>query len=83
MRMTLTLDDDIAGRLEEETRRSGKSLKEIVNSLLRLGFSAANDTAAAGKPFVVRARHLGKPAPGLDLDNVAELLEQVEGPGHL
>lgn len=33
-------------------------------------------------PFKVSARDLGELKPGLNLNNVAELIEQVEGPLH-
>lgn len=79
MRTTLTLDDDVARLLEKESRRSGGSFKEVVNHFLRLGLLTTN--RHAHKPFVVRPRKLGLP-PGTSYDNVAELLESLEGPLH-
>lgn len=35
MRTTLTLDDDVAAILEAERRRTGESMREVVNRLLR------------------------------------------------
>ena len=80
MRTTLTLEKDVALRLKTEMRRSGRSLKETVNDLLRVGLENSRRTPQA-RPFRVRARPLGL-KPGLDYDNIGELLEQVEGPGH-
>lgn len=78
MRTTLTLDDDVAVKLKAESRRVGRPFKEIVNETLRAGL--ANRRAASPRTaFRVEARDLGL-KPGLSLDNVAELLEQVEGP---
>ncbi|PYS27035.1 MAG: hypothetical protein DMF75_21135 [Acidobacteria bacterium] len=37
MRTTLTLDDDVAAKLDADARRSGRSFKETVNHYLRLG----------------------------------------------
>lgn len=37
MRMTLTIDDDVAARIEEHRRRDGQSLTQVVNALLREG----------------------------------------------
>ncbi len=37
MRTTLTIEDDIAARIEERRRRDGQSLKQVVNTLLREG----------------------------------------------
>jgi len=81
MRTTLTLDDDVAAKLKAETRRSGKSFKDVVNEYLRLGLYAKK-TPPTGKPFRVEARDLGALRPGLNLDNIGDLLEQLEGPVH-
>jgi hypothetical protein len=78
MRTTLTLDDDVAAKLKAESRRAGRPFREIVNETLRRGL-ASQRAAGPRKPFKVKARDLGL-KPGLSLDNVAELLEQVEGP---
>lgn len=80
MRTTLTLDDDLARRLREQTRKNGKSFKDAVNEALRIGLN----TGKALKPesrFRVRARPLGL-RPGLSLDNISELLEQTDGASH-
>ena len=81
MRTTLTLDDDVAAKLKAESRRVGRPFREIVNEALRLGL-AQRRPAAPRKPFKVKARDLGDVRQGLSLDNVAELIEQVEGPLH-
>jgi plasmid stability protein len=81
MRTTLTLDDDVAARLKAEMRRHGKSLKETVNELLRLGLDAQNKRPRRER-FRIRPRDLGRLRPGLSLDNVGDLLEQLEGPAH-
>jgi predicted nucleic acid-binding protein len=41
VRTTLTLDDDVAVRLEREVRKRGDSFKAVVNDLLRAGLEAA------------------------------------------
>ncbi len=81
MRTTLTLDDDVAAKLKAEIRRSGRSLKDVVNEYLRLGLYAKK-TQRPRRPFRVEARDLGALRPGLSLDNVGDLLEQLEGPVH-
>ena len=80
VRTTLTLDDDVKAKLDEEMRKNGKSFKEAVNYYLRLGLDAPARMKPA-KPFVVQARPLGLP-PSLSYDNVEELIEQLEGPFH-
>ncbi len=80
MRTTLTLDDDVAAKLDADARRSGRSFKETVNHYLRLGLNAKK-AAKVKKPFKVRARPLGL-RPGLNYDDIWGLIEQVEGPDH-
>ena len=79
MRTTLTLDDDVAHLLEREIRRRGTSFKQAVNHFLRLGLAA--EKKPSPRKFQVKPRELGLPA-GLSYDNVAELIEQLEGPEH-
>jgi hypothetical protein len=80
VRTTLTIEDDIAGLVEQEVKRSGDTLKATVNRLLRLGLTAANQPET-GKPFEVTPFPLGL-RPGLNYDCIAELLEEAEGPHH-
>lgn len=80
MRTTLSIDEDVAKLVEHEVRRSGDSFKGTVNRLLRLGLTAARQCNGA-KRFVVTPRKMGL-RPGQSYDNVAELLEALEGPDH-
>lgn len=80
MRTTITLDDDVVAKLKSEMRKSGRSFKETVNNILRLGLNYRSNPKPS-KPFVVRARRLGLRV-GLSGDNIGDLLEQVEGPRH-
>jgi hypothetical protein len=79
VRTTLSLDDDVARLLNQESRRSGASFKEVVNHFLRLGLMAKKRPAR--KRFVVTPCKLDLPA-GLSYDNVEQLLEALEGPTH-
>ena len=81
MRTTLTLDDDVAANLKTESRRAGRPFREIVNETLRRGLASRRVTARR-EAFKVTVRDLGNLKPGLSLDNIAELIEQVEGPLH-
>jgi len=74
------LEDDVASRLQTEMRRSGKAMKQVVNEYLRLALNAKRVTREVA-PFRVRASDMGT-LPGLNYDNIGELLEQVEGPAH-
>ena len=79
MRTTLTLDSDVAARLRAEARRSGRPFKDVVNECLRRGL-AQRDTGRTAARFEVKPRDMGALQPGVSLDNVAELLERIEGP---
>ena len=79
MRTTLTLDDDVAAKLKAESRRSGRPFRAVVNDFLRRGL-ASRAPRPPGRRFTVAARDLGALRPGLSLDNVADLIEQIDGP---
>jgi hypothetical protein len=81
MRTTLTLDDDVAAKLKTESRRTGRPFRDVVNDTLRHGLAQRRGPASR-QAFRVAARDLGDLRPGLSLDDVAELIEQVEGALH-
>jgi len=78
VRTTLTLDDDVAARLQAEARRTGKAFKTVVNEHLRLALAQRRQLRSA-PDLELELVDLGGPQPGLDYDNVAELLELAEG----
>lgn len=79
MRTTLTLEKDVATRLKAEARRSGQSFKDVVNECLRQGLAQRSPERSPGL-FSVKPRDFGAARPGIALDNVGELLQQVEDP---
>jgi predicted transcriptional regulator len=80
VRTTLTLDDDVEAKLRSEARRTGQSFKQVVNEALRE--SLQRRTRRASTPFKVKPKDLGELRPGMSLDNIGELLEQLEGSSH-
>jgi len=82
VRTTLTLDEDVAERLKAEARRSGKPFRAVVNECLRVALLGRPRGRPKEPPFVVHARDLGALRPGLNLDNIGDLLEAAEGPLH-
>ena len=76
---TITLDDDVAAKLRSPARRSGRAFREVVYDLLRRGL-AQSQKRRGRERFRVATRDLGARRPGGSLDNVAELIERVEGP---
>lgn len=79
MRTTLSLDEDVSKLLRREMRRTGASFKSAVNHYLRLGLERAERPKP--QPFVVKPVAMGLP-PGLSYENIAELIEALEGPLH-
>ena len=81
MRTTLTLDDDIAARLQAEARKTGRPFKTVLNEYLRAGL-AQRRAVKATAPFRVEPVSMGPPLPGRSYDNIGGLLEEIEGPEH-
>lgn len=78
MRTTLTINDDILDQLRAEAAKgTGKPFKEVVNETLRLGLRARREMPER-KPFKIRSKKMGT-FPGLNYDNIEELLDQVDG----
>lgn len=81
VRTTLTLDEDVIAKLREDMRRTGKSFKETINESLRIALTFKT-TPKPRKKFVVHAKDMGPMRPGLSLDCVSALIEELEGPMH-
>jgi hypothetical protein len=81
VRTTLTLDDDVAVRLEQEVKRRGQPFKAVVNDLLRAGLDAAHTRKRRSRTFRTEGFDLGPSLVG-SLDNVEEVLARAEGEDH-
>ena len=81
MRTTLTLEDDVAARLAQMTKKRRQSFKSVVNEALRAGLDALSAPAPAPRPYRVRPLTLGPSLVG-SLDNVEEVLSRAEGEDH-
>ena len=77
MRTTLTLEDDLASQLRETARRTGKSFKEVVNSMLRRGLRHGDKPDEALPRFRVEAKACGFRA-GVDLRKLNQLADDLE-----
>lgn len=78
MRTTLTLDDDVAVRLEQERRTRRASFRAVVNDVLRAGLDALHAPKRSRQPFHTKGFDLGPNLVG-SLDNVEEVLSRAEG----
>jgi hypothetical protein len=76
MRTTLTLDADVADRLHSVVRRSGKSLKGVVNEALRSGLGLTEKPVKPSR-FRVRAFVDGL-QPGIDPEKMNQLADEIE-----
>jgi len=80
VRTTLTLDEDIAPKLKAESRKTGRPFRDTVNACLRAGLTLRKQGDSA-RPFRVKARDLGL-RPGINIDKVSALLDELEGHEH-
>jgi len=76
MTMTVTLDPDVTERIKQEVRRAGKPAQAVVNDVLRTGLGLGR-TDSAPEPFRVKPHDFGS-APGLDLDKMNQLSDDLE-----
>jgi len=74
-RTTLTLEDDVAAEIQREVRRTGRSIKAVVNDALRQGLEQPSNPA----PFRVTPYDLGM-RPGVEIDDIEGLLDRLDGP---
>lgn len=75
MRTTISLDPDVAAAVQRLRKERNIGLSAVVNELARAGLAASTKR----KRFVQRSVPMGV---GIDVSNVAETLELLEGPGH-
>lgn len=73
MRTTLTLEPEVARRVENEMRRTRKTLKAVINDALKVGLGVQGK-AEPLPPFKVKAFDMGV-RPGIDLDKANQLLD--------
>jgi len=61
----------------------GRSLEEVTEEVVKNSIRASmpRPISKPSEPFVVRAKALN-PYPGINFDDIEELLEQAEGPAH-
>lgn len=73
-RTTLTLDDDVADALARESRRTGRSYRDVVNGAIRRGLGRPVDD----EPFRVVTSDLHR-RQGVEIDDVEGLLDILDG----
>jgi len=86
MRTTITLDDDVVSTIREEMKvGEGKSFKDVVNELIRLGRyhkKERSEALAVRKPFKVRSRDMGS-YPHINYDKTSEIIAMLDDEEYL
>lgn len=76
MRTTITLADDVAAAVDRLTKQEGRGISATVNDLIRRGLTVQEP---AGR-FVQATGSMGQPM--VPVDDVAGLLDTLDGPAH-
>ena len=79
MRTTVSLDDDLAIRLEQLRAERGTSFKDVLNDVIRRGLSTLSERQQAGPaPAATRPLAMGRRLVE-DIDSVSNALAIAEG----
>jgi hypothetical protein len=79
MRTTVTLDDDLAIRLEQHRSRHGESFRQAVNEVIRAGLNQLENNAEAPRELRrTKPLALGRRLAG-SIDDIGEVLAIAEG----
>jgi len=73
MRTTITFSADVAAAIEQHRRQKSIGLSEVVNDLVRAGLTADRPSTR----FAQTSHDLGF---GIDVANVGDALETLDGP---
>ena len=76
MRTTLTLDPEVAARVKNEIRRSGRSLRVVINDALKRGLGMGGSKTRPPR-FEVHPHPFGFRA-GIDLDRLNQLGDELD-----
>ena len=80
MRTTVRLDDQLLTAAKEHAVRTGRTLTALLEDALRT-FLALESRPKSRRPLQLPTFGDGGLQPGVDLDNTADLLDLMEGPG--
>ena len=80
MRTTVRLDDQLLTAAKEHAARTGRTLTALLEDALRT-FLALESRPKKRRPLRLPTFGDGGLQPGVDLDNTADLLDLMEGPG--
>lgn len=75
MRTTLTLDSDVAERIRQELASGRRTLKDVINERLRVGFGIT--PVSPRRRFKVEPHHSAY-QPGIDTAKLNQLIDELE-----
>ena len=76
MRTTLTLEPDVERLVQQAMRRTGGSMRTVINEALRLGLGACMQPERTLR-FTVEPHAFGF-KPGIDTDRLNQLVDELE-----
>ena len=79
MRTTLTIDDDLASLLKHRARELGVPFTEVVNRMIRAGLGETAKPRRGPTPKTIP--HSFGFTPGIDLDKLSQLADELEAEG--
>jgi hypothetical protein len=77
MRTTISIDDDVLEKAKSVADRLHRSFRLIINEALRAGLQTIEEPPIS-KPYKTCPHKMGL-RPGINLDNIQEVISQVEG----
>lgn len=77
MRTTIKLDDHLLAQAKTRAAETGRTLNEVVEDALREAFARRSPAGRPERPELPVLRG-SRPAPGVDLDDSAALLDLME-----
>ena len=77
MRTTIRIDDQLLAEAKARAAASGRTLNSVVEDALREAFARRAATVVPGRPELPLFRD-SRLMPGVDLDDSAALLDQME-----
>ncbi|NIM02187.1 MAG: DUF2191 domain-containing protein [Acidobacteria bacterium] len=80
MRTTVRLDDQLFRSAKAHAARTGRTLTALLEDALR-ALMAVENRGRERRPQPLITYGEGGVQPGVDLDNTADLLDLMEGPG--
>lgn len=79
MRTTVTIDDDIALRIEQRRAERGQSFKDAINDMLRIALDADEAQVRRREERSAPLKTFSLGQPYLNLDNIGEVLAILDG----